>query len=150
MWCDVINSNKIKDAQKNLLIESFGMCEQKVVKQGLIIDEQKNQLNTKDKIIIEQKKQLRSEKRKKIVGGVLGFGLGVIGGVVAGAYLINWCKMKYIISKEQLNILNESIRDKLTSKTNSIEKLTLIENILTNSIRRSISYWANEVAIWPK
>lgn len=30
--------------------------------------------------------------------------------------------MKYIISKEQLNILNESIRDKLTSKTNSIEK----------------------------
>ena len=84
-----INSNKIKDAQKNLLIESFGMCEQKVVKQGLIIDEQKNQLNTKDKIIIEQKKQLKSEKRKKIVGGVLGFGLGVIGGVVAGTYLIN-------------------------------------------------------------
>jgi hypothetical protein len=83
-----INSNKIKDAQKNLLIESFGMCEQKVVKQGLIIDEQKNQLNTKDKIIKEQKSQLKTQKRKKIAGGTIGFGLGVIAGVITTTYLI--------------------------------------------------------------
>lgn len=82
------NSNKIKESKINLLYESFGMCEDKIMKQDLIIKEKNKQLEIKDKIITEYKKELRQQKVKRIVGGTIAFGLGAIGGTVATTYLI--------------------------------------------------------------
>jgi hypothetical protein len=83
------NSNKIKESKINLLYESFGMCEDKIQKQDMIIKEKNKQLEIKNKVITEYKTQMKSQKRKKIVGGTLGFGLGVITGIITATYLIN-------------------------------------------------------------
>jgi len=82
------NLNKIKEEKINLLYQSFGMCEDKVMKMDLIIKEKDKQLDIKDKIVSEYKKELKQQKIKKIVGGTIAFGLGAIGGVVATTYLI--------------------------------------------------------------
>jgi hypothetical protein len=82
------NSNRVKEEKINLLYQSFGMCEDKIMKMDLVIKEKNKQLDIKDKIISEYKKELRQQKVKRIVGGTIGFGLGAIGGVVATTYLL--------------------------------------------------------------
>lgn len=70
------------------LSEKIYLYENNISKYKLILDQKDIQLELKDKIIKEQKSQLKTQKRKKIAGGTIGFGLGVIAGIITTTYLI--------------------------------------------------------------
>jgi len=78
----------ISKERSSALSEKIYLYEDNISKFKLIIEQKDVQLGLKDKIIKEQKSQLRTQKRKKIAGGTIGFGLGVIAGVITTTYLI--------------------------------------------------------------
>jgi signal recognition particle GTPase len=82
------NLNEIKDKRINAFTEKIYLYDEKIDKLELILKEKDKQLDIKDKIITEYKKELRQQKVKRIVGGTIAFGLGAIGGVVATTYLL--------------------------------------------------------------
>jgi hypothetical protein len=78
----------VNKKRASALSEKIYLYEDNISKYKLMIEQKDVQLGLKDKIIKEQKSQLKTQKRKKIAGGTIGFGLGVIAGVITTTYLI--------------------------------------------------------------